>query len=648
MTSSPPTSTRNRRSRRVLPTLLATALVVAGGVAFASPAQAAGERVDTYLTTTTDSNGRTVSKGLEQQAALSFTPGSASGGTTISVDSNAERQVFEGAGASITGATAELFTKAISASKRDEVMRKLFSPTDGIGLSFVRNPIGVSDLSPEPKDDVTGTMDDTCCDLNDFGPQNNNDDQVRSLTKQAQDLNPALRVKVVPWTAPAWMKSNALLDDRGWLKWEYAPMYAQYLVKYIQRYQQAGIEVDYVSVSNEPNCACGNPGMEWNADGMNRFIRDNVYPALRAAGIKTKVLIHDWNYQDIELSRQTLDDPAVRNGPLFGGIAWHGYTPAFTSTGTDVHNQYPNVPQFSTEYSGGDWITNQHDEDMTSIVSYARNWSSSVVKWSLALDQNRGPYNQTWSTQADGGKGKLTGCTVCTGLVTVQNGGARAGQVDYTVEYYTTGHLTKFVKPGAKRIDSTNTNGVINVAYKNADGTIALIAHNSGGSAQTVNINWSGQKVTTSLPAHTSATYVWKAGVGGGGTTNPPTTGTSQVKHTDGGRCMEVAGGVNANGTAVQLWDCDANNANQKWTFASNGTITWNGKCLGVAGGAATDGAKAVIWNCDGAANQKWTRNSDGTIRSMGKCLDVTDGLNANGTKLQIWGCSSGPNQRWT
>ena len=44
-------------------------------------------------------------------------------------------------------------------------MRKLFSPTDGIGLSFVRNPIGASDLSRPGN----VSLDDTCCDLNDFG-----------------------------------------------------------------------------------------------------------------------------------------------------------------------------------------------------------------------------------------------------------------------------------------------------------------------------------------------------------------------------------------------------------------------------------------------------------------------------------------------
>ena len=57
------------------------------------------------------------------------------------------------------------------------------------------------------------------------------------------------------------------------------------------------------------------------------------------------------------------------------------------------------------------------------------------------MDQNRGPHNG--------------GCDTCTGLITVQNGGSRAGQVDYTIEYYTMGQLTKFVRPGAYRIDST-------------------------------------------------------------------------------------------------------------------------------------------------------------------------------------------------
>ena len=92
------------------------------------------------------------------------------------------------------------------------------------------------------------------------------------------------------------------------------------------------------------------------------------------------------------------------------------------------------------------------------------------------------------------------GCGTCTGLVTVQEGGSRAGQVDNTIEYYTTGHLTKFVRPGAQRIDSTANGTVQNVAWRNTDGSKALIAHNGGTGAQSVRVVWGGQSFTYSLP----------------------------------------------------------------------------------------------------------------------------------------------------
>ncbi len=471
MTSLPQTSRPPRRTRRILSALVTSALVAGGALAATAPAQAAGENVDVYLTSTSDDAGLNVTRGLQKQAPVTFTSGTASGGTTINVNPNTTYQEFEVGGASITGSTAYLFSSVLSSAKKNEVMSKLFSRTDGIGLSFVRNPIGVSDLSPDAPNETSGSMDDTCCDLNDFPNGNPLDDTVRSLTKQAQDLNSDLRVKVVPWSAPAWMKDNGKMDDRGWLKWEYYDDYAAYIVKYIQRYQAAGIDVEYLSVSNEPNCKCGNVGMEWNADGMRTLTRDFVFPALRAAGLKTKVMLLDWNYLNYDLAKPLLEDAAIRNDPNFGGIAWHGYWGG-TDTGKQVHDQFPNVKQFSTEHSGGLWVTQpgrqgnypenpsvpmqyigQHTQDLLDITTYARGWSSSIVKWGLAMNQDHRPYNPIWSA----GENRLTGCDQCTGLVTVHEGDSRHGQVDYTIEYYTTGHLTKFVRPGAVRIDSTDT-----------------------------------------------------------------------------------------------------------------------------------------------------------------------------------------------
>ncbi|MCX2180338.1 ricin-type beta-trefoil lectin domain protein [Streptomyces sp. SKN60] len=606
--------------------LLASGLVMTGpGVA-----EAAGERVDVWLTTTSDAGGRTVTRGLAPQPPIAFGPAGGSANRTITVDEKTTYQQFEGGGASITDTTAHLLRGgAISAATRDEVMRKLFSPTDGIGLSFVRNPIGASDLSRPGN----VSLDDTCCDLADFGT-NGYDTNVRLLTVQAKQLNPALRLKAVPWSAPGWMKDNGRMDQMGWLKWEYYPLYAQYLVKYVQSYQAAGVKVDYLSVQNEPNCcqasnptAMNYPGMSWNPSGLVEFTKNHVYPAFRAAGITTKVLVHDWNYGDYaNFGSGVLNDAGVRNDPLFGGIAWHGYF-GDPAVGTQVHDQYPTVKQFSTEHSGGTWIGNQHNEDLKDIVDYARNWSSSLTKWSLALNQDMGPHNG--------------GCGTCTGLITVQEGGPRAGQVDYTIEYYTTGHLTKFVRPGAYRIASTADSTVQNVAWRNPDGSKALIAHNGGASAQSVRVDWGGQSFTYTLPARTTATFTWS------GTTASapagPLTGLA-------GKCLDVAGAATADGTPVQLYTCNGTDA-QRWTLAADGSIRALGKCLDVTAAGTADGTKVQLYTCNGTGAQRWSYNAtthDVVNTAANKCLDVTGNSSADGTRTQIWSCTGAANQKWT
>ena len=206
-------------------------LLCIAAVALAPSAHAANETVNVWLTTTSD-GGRPHRhpRPAAAVAARVRRPSSPAATHTITVNENTRYQTFEGGGASITDTTAYLFRGGpISAATRDAVMRRLFHPTDGIGLSFVRNPIGASDLSRPGN----VSLDDTCCNLNDFGA-NGYDTNVRLLTAQAKQLNPALRVKGVPWSAPGWMKDNGRMDQMGWLRFEYYPMYAQYLVRYVQ------------------------------------------------------------------------------------------------------------------------------------------------------------------------------------------------------------------------------------------------------------------------------------------------------------------------------------------------------------------------------------------------------------------------------
>jgi glucosylceramidase len=483
------------RSRKSRLRLVLGAALLAAGLFVPVPALAAGETVNVWLTTTSDSGGRTVSRGLAQQSPVTFMPGTGSGQQTITVDENRTYQQFEGAGASFTDTAAWLMNSsgALSSATREDTMKKLFDPNGGIGLSFLRNPMGASDLAR-----FDYSFDDTCCDVNDFSIDHDLAD-VLPLTKRAKELNPPLKVMATPWSAPGWMKDNNSMDQ-GWLQAQYYGAYGQYFARYVQAYASRGVPIDYVSLQNEPGCCAGYPSMQWNTSGLSYFIKNALWPAFRAAGITTKTLIHDWNWDGYDAWAQPLlQDSAIVNDPLFGGIAWHGYG-GDVSAQTTAHNDHPGVNAYDTEHSGGTWIGDQQREDMLNIIDYTRNWGRSVVKWSLAVDQNMGPHNG--------------GCGTCTGLITVHNGDDRSGQVDYTVEYYSMGHLTKFVKPGATRIDSTDNSAVRNVAWRNPDGSKALIAYNTSGGTQNVRVNWGGQSFTYTLPARTAATFTWPGGQG--------------------------------------------------------------------------------------------------------------------------------------
>ncbi|MFF5014821.1 lectin [Streptomyces sp. NPDC001165] len=114
------------------------------------------------------------------------------------------------------------------------------------------------------------------------------------------------------------------------------------------------------------------------------------------------------------------------------------------------------------------------------------------------------------------------------------------------------------------------------------------------------------------------------------------------------GKCLDVAGASSANGTVVQLYDCNGTAA-QQWTVGSAGTVRALGKCLDVTGNSTADGAKIQLWSCTGGANQKWTVTAAHDIVNpqADKCLDVTDNSSANGARAQIWSCSGGANQKW-
>jgi len=115
------------------------------------------------------------------------------------------------------------------------------------------------------------------------------------------------------------------------------------------------------------------------------------------------------------------------------------------------------------------------------------------------------------------------------------------------------------------------------------------------------------------------------------------------------GKCLDDFAGSSADGTVVDLYDCN-NTPAQQWTVGSSNTLQINGKCLDITGASTSDGALVELWDCNGGGNQVWQPGANNTLvnPASGKCLDDPGFNTTNGTQLDIWDCNNGANQQWT
>lgn len=436
---------------------------------------------------------------LAQQSSVSFASSSGSA-PDVYVDETQSYQTVEGFGASFTDSAAYLLNEKVPSNKLGAVMTNLFSRASGIGISFIRNPMGASDIAryDYSYDDLSSGSTDP--NLADFSIAHDLVDIV-PLVKSAKQINPQLKIMANPWSPPGWMKTSGSMIGGSLLAADYSTL-ANYLVKYIQAYQAQGIPIDYISMQNEPLYVPSDyPGMCMPATTTDTTCgtsptdeTDQITSALTAlnsAGLSTKILVYDHNWDRPDYPQAVLSNNTISGSSQIAGIAWHGYagTPGAMNA---LHDSYPNLGEYETEHSGGTWISDQVKQDFEEITQVMRNWGRSYVKWSLALDASRGPHTG--------------GCSTCNPLVTVSE---TNGAVTYDIEYYTLGQFSKFVQPGATRVYSSNALGFVSVAFKNPDGSKVLVVYNETRGPKSFQAVWGAQKFTYQLPSLSGATFTW-------------------------------------------------------------------------------------------------------------------------------------------
>ena len=410
----------------------------------------------------------------------------------VSVNADERYQKFWGVGASLTGSSAALID-GLPPAGRKEVMTQLFSRTEGAGLSVLRQPLGASDFSliNESYDPVRPGQTDKALRRFSLGSDART---VLPLVRQAQRLNRSLIVAATPWSAPGWMKTSGDLIG-GTLREDMGELYARYLVRTLQAYRDAGVEVRMMTLQNEPNFSPpGYAGMTLSVDQQRQLLDKHLAPALAAAGLTTDVWGLDDNYSRAADAAALVADPVTR--AHLAGIAFHCYngTPADMRK---FHDAHPDLPLAISECTGGDWEKDfgkaLQGNVRNLLITGIRNGATWVTKWNVALDPSGGPTNG--------------GCRGCRGLVTID---PKTGAVSQNADYWALAHVGRFVTPGAHAIASTSRpGGIETVAFSNPDGSRVLLATNAGGSQASFQVRADDRWFRYTLPAGAVATFTW-------------------------------------------------------------------------------------------------------------------------------------------
>ena len=408
----------------------------------------------------------------------------------IIIDTSQVYQEMDGFGFALNGGSAmHIFN--MDHSSRSALLNELFgSDENSIKASYLRVSIGSSDLDEYPfsyNDLPDGQTD---IEMNNFDLGYDKLYLIPVL-KEIIEISPDIKIMASPWSPPAWMKTNKSTVG-GSLLLEYYDAYALYFVKYIQSMHDEGIEIDAITIQNEPLHDGNNPSMHMSSSEQALFISQSLGPLFLQNQIETKIIIYDHNADRIDYPISVLNDFSARQ--YIEGSAFHLY-------GGDINDLsllkslHPDKNLYFTEQwvgAPGDLYGDLRWHIRNLIIGASRNWCKTVIEWNLASDDKQKPHTEG-------------GCSSCLGAVTIKN-----NNVLRNTAYYVIAHASKFIPPGSVRVYSSSTSSLPNVAFITPEDKIVTVVLNDSNDKVIFNITLENNYMHSTLNAGAIGTYIWK------------------------------------------------------------------------------------------------------------------------------------------
>ena len=404
----------------------------------------------------------------------------------INIDETITYQTIDGFGWTMTQGSA-YWLMQLPKTDRTNVLKNLFSLEDiddYAGSASIRIAIGASDLGQG----VYTYRNDKDQPFSLSGPDL---EYLIPVLQEVVAINPDIKIMASPWTAPPWMKDNGLYIG-GKLKPDCYEDYAIYFLDYFQAMEDKGIKIYAITIQNEPLHDGNNPSMYMTKEEQYDFAENYLGPKIAASKFKDiRIIAYDHNCNNTDYPIYVAQSRYVE------GSAFHLYAGSIDAM-TTVYNTSKKSVYFTEQWTSGNGDFAQdirfHMENV--LIGSVKNYAKTAYEWNVASDQN-------WQPHTDNG-----GCNLCKGAITIDN---NSKSISYNVTFYTVAQMSKVVKNGAKRIESTsNDPDLLEVAFSNPDGSISLVVYNMSDKPKTFDVVCKGKSCPYSLDGNTVASLIWK------------------------------------------------------------------------------------------------------------------------------------------
>ncbi len=385
----------------------------------------------------------------------------------VFVDPQKTFQTFLGIGGALTDASAETFAK-LPESRQQELMRAYYDTEAGIGYTLARTNINSCDFSSASYTYV----DEGDGDLETFSIAHDLEFKIPLIKRAMAASGNALKLFASPWSPPAFMKDNNDMLHGGKLLPEYAHSWALYYTKFIKSYQAEGVPIWGITIQNEPMATQIWESCIYQADDERDFLKNHLGPVMVEEGLgDVNIIVWDHNRDLIVQRAQAIfDDPEAAQYAWGTGFHWYeDWTGGVQMYGNValVNELYPDKHLLFTEGTpanfevGGYERWDLGEEYARSMIHDFNSGAEGWTDWNVLLDEQGGPNHVG---------------NFCFAPI---HADTRTGELIYTNSYYYIGHLSKFVRPGAKRILAAPSRSMLlATAFVNEDGQVSVVVMN--------------------------------------------------------------------------------------------------------------------------------------------------------------------------